>query len=93
MRKRGDHLADPAGCIRDVPWLKEFQIKVARIYALMPVESDSECMAVSAQAGIDVTTDHMAPGYVIDIVNLVRNSVPYNSNTSIIDMMHNYTSR
>ena len=50
-------------------------------------------MAVFAQAGIYVTTDHMAPRYVIDIVNSVRNNVPYNSYTSIIDMMHNYTNR
>ncbi|MCJ1427509.1 hypothetical protein MMC29_005412, partial [Sticta canariensis] len=53
MSKRGgysDPLADPPGCIRDVPCLKELQINVTRTFIPRPVESDSECIAVFAQA-------------------------------------------
>ena len=48
-------------------------------------------MALLARAGIYVMVDLTAPGYTLDILNPVWNNVLYNSYTSVIDTMHNYT--
>lgn len=86
-----DPLADPAGCRRDVPFLKDLQINVVRTYVVDPYQDHSECMAVFSQAEIYVIADLMAPGYMIPAVDPVWNSVLYNRYISVIDTMHNYS--
>ncbi|MCJ1423304.1 1,3-beta-glucanosyltransferase gas1 [Sticta canariensis] len=86
-----DPLADPAGCRRDVYFLKDLQINVVRTYVIDPYQDHSKCMAVFSQAGIYVIADLMAPGYMIAAVDPLWNSVLYHHYITVIDTMHNYS--
>lgn len=90
-RGLSDPLADPAGCRRDVSFLKDLQTNVVRTYFVDPYQDHSECMAVFSQAGIYVIADLMAPGYMIPAVDPVWNNVLYNRYISVIDTMHHYS--
>ena len=74
-----------------MPHLKVLHANVVRTYYIDTAEDHSNCMTLFAQAGIYVMVDLMAPGYVLNTVNLIWNNVLYNRYTSVIDTMQNYT--
>lgn len=86
-----DPLADVAGCKRDIPYLKELQTNVVRVYAIDPTQDHSECMQMLADAGIYVISDLSEPSLSINRISPSWNIELYNRYTSVIDALANYT--
>lgn len=86
-----DPLTDPAGCKRDIPYLKELDTNVVRVYAIKPDEDHSECMQMLADAGIYLIADLSQPSQSINRANPQWNNELYTRYTSVIDALANYT--
>ncbi|KAK5707326.1 hypothetical protein LTR17_020777 [Elasticomyces elasticus] len=86
-----DPLADTAGCMRDIPFLKQLRTNTIRVYALDPTKDHSECMNALADAGIYVVADLGSPGNSINRDTPAWNDGLYARYTAVVDSMANYT--
>lgn len=51
-QKYSDPLADEAACTRDVPYLKELNTNIIRVYAIDPTQDHDACMKLLDDAGM-----------------------------------------
>jgi hypothetical protein len=82
-----DPLADADGCQRDIPYLQELRTNVIRVSNLNSTEDHSKCMSLLDAAGVYVLVD-LASG---DGEDRHYDLEVYESFTSVIDTMQNYT--
>ncbi|EFR04589.1 1,3-beta-glucanosyltransferase gel3 [Nannizzia gypsea CBS 118893] len=86
-----DPLANPKGCRRDVPLLKELHANVVRVYAIHPEKNHDECMRLFADAGIYVLADLAEPSQSINRDTPEWDVKLYDRYTSVIDSLAKYT--
>lgn len=86
-----DPLANPKGCRRDVPLLKELHANVVRVYAVHPEKNHDECMQLLADAGIYVLADLAEPSQSINRDTPEWDVKLYDRYTSVIDSLAKYT--
>lgn len=86
-----DPLADPDGCSRDLPYLRELRTNTIRVYAIDPTKDHSECMNMFANAGIYVVADLGSPSLSIESNTPAWNTEIYQRYTGVVDAMANYT--
>lgn len=86
-----DPLTDTAGCSRDIPYLKELNTNVIRVYAIDPQGDHSKCMQMLADAGIYVFADLSEPSQSIVRSSPEWNIDLYSRYTSVVDALAIYT--
>lgn len=86
-----DPLADPAGCQRDLPYLRQLHTNTIRVYAIDPTKDHSECMNMMADAGIYVVADLGSPTESINSNDPTWTTTLYSRYTDVIDSLANYT--
>jgi hypothetical protein len=89
----GDSLADQASCQRDIPYLQKLTTNVVSVNEVDPTKDHSGCMALLDAAGIYVLVDlsNPATGMGINGSIPVWDVMVYESFTSVIDSMQNYS--
>ncbi|KAF9519802.1 carbohydrate-binding module family 43 protein [Hydnum rufescens UP504] len=75
-----DPLADPAGCARDLPYMKELGLNAIRVYSVDSSLNHDACMSALSQAGIytiidlalpvNGSIDRASPAWTINILDL-----------------------
>ena len=85
-----DPLADPSGCRRDIPLLKQIQTNVLRVYAIDPTKNHDDCMAQLASAGIYIVADMAEPGTSIESNTPEWDVELYQRYTGVIDALAKY---
>nr|BBA60199.1 putative beta-1,3-glucanosyltransferase [Ogataea minuta] len=85
-----DPLADKTTCERDIPYLKELNTNVVRVYALDVNADHSDCMSALQDAGIYVVADLADPKTSISTTSPEWNLELYERYTSVVDMMQQY---
>ncbi|KAK4948533.1 1 3-beta-glucanosyltransferase gel4 [Elasticomyces elasticus] len=86
-----DPLADPAGCARDIPILKQLQTNTIRVYAIDPTKDHSQCMRMLQDNNIYLVADLSEPSNSINRNSPAWNDQLYNRYTSVVDALANYT--
>ena len=87
-----DPLEDGLTCERDIPYLKQLNTNVVRLYATNPTRDHSACMKALADADIYVLTDPSCP--IPTAMNWEApswNTALYDYWTATIDYEANYT--
>lgn len=85
-----DPLANPAGCKRDVPLLKELKTNAIRVYAVDPKADHKECMSLLSDAGIYVISDLSEPSTSIVRDDPKWNDDLYQRYTAVVDELAKY---
>jgi len=85
-----DPLADPSGCKRDIPYLKELKTNVIRVYSIDSSKSHDECMSMMADAGIYVIADLSSPTTSINSNDPSWNDDLYAHYAKVVDVMAKY---
>ncbi|KAG7872488.1 hypothetical protein KL938_005312 [Ogataea parapolymorpha] len=85
-----DPLADKTTCQRDIPYLRELNTNVIRVYALDADADHSDCMSLLQDAGIYVIADLSQPKLSISTTDPEWSEALYERYTSVIDVMQQY---
>ncbi|KAH3661587.1 hypothetical protein OGAPHI_006435 [Ogataea philodendri] len=85
-----DPLVDKTTCERDIPYLKELNTNVIRVYALNAEEDHSDCMSLLQDAGIYVIADLAEPSLSISTTDPSWSEELYDRYVSVVDMMQQY---
>lgn len=86
-----DPLADGDACKRDIPYLKQLETNVIRVYALDVKKDHSECMDLLQENGIYVIADLSEPDLSINRNDPQWNVDLYDRYTGVVDLFHNYS--
>jgi hypothetical protein len=86
-----DPLADPEGCKRDIPYLKELGTNTIRVYAVDPTKDHQECMQLLQDAGIYVVSDLSEPSLSINRDAPEWDDDLYTRYTSVVDVLAPYS--
>ncbi|PLN86099.1 Glucanosyltransferase-domain-containing protein [Aspergillus taichungensis] len=90
-KKYKDSMADPEGCKRDIPLLKELKTNTIRVYQIDPKADHKECMEMLDEAGIYVVADLSEPATSINRKDPKWNDDLYERYTAVIDELAHYT--
>lgn len=85
-----DPLAEPAICLRDLPYLQKLGVNTVRVYSIDTDRDHDDCFDAFAKAGIYVIADLSEPD-----VSIVRDSpawdvTTYERYTKVVDALHKY---
>ncbi|KAF3986401.1 hypothetical protein FT663_04544 [Candidozyma haemuli var. vulneris] len=86
-----DPLADIETCKRDIPYLRQLNTNILRVYALDAEKDHTECMKLLDDAGIYIVADLSEPNLSIDRSNPAWDTELLARYTSVVDKFSNYT--
>lgn len=86
-----DPLADPAGCMRDIPYLQALGTNTVRVYAIDTTQDHSQCMEALSNAGIYLIADLSQPTNSINREAPAWTTDLFTRYTSVVDALANYT--
>lgn len=85
-----DPLTDKLSCQRDIPFLKELDTNVIRVYAIDTSLNHDDCFELLSQSGIYVIADLSEPGVSITRDNPQWSVELYNRYINVVDQLHKY---